>query len=330
MDWISEQNVAGFLAGLSAFAAIAALALPVKVDGRLQARLRRIARERERLRERRLGELAAGTKRRVRKAETGFLAKWNPNGGKAGSRAEGDIAARLRMAGFRGQTAEAVFLFCRLACPLLACAATLAALQLRTSALTGALAWLIACFAAGAAGYVLPRLVLDRLVARRQKLILRAFPDALDLLLICVQSGMSVEAALGRVTKDIAHQCIELAEEFSLTMAELSYLPVRWRAYGNLGDRIGLPAVKLITSALIQAERHGTSIGQALTAAATQAREGRISEAERKAAALGPKLSIPLVVFFLPVLLTIILAPALMRAGDALKQNNTIIIGRDR
>jgi tight adherence protein C len=329
MDWISEQTIAALLAGLATFAAIAALALPAKADGRLQARLRRIGRERERLRERRLGELAVGAKRRVRKAETGFLSRWNPNGGKGGVRAEGDIAARLRMAGFRGQTAEAVFLFCRLACPVLACA-TLAALQLRTGAPTGALTWLIACFAAGAAGYVLPRLVLDRLVVRRQKLILRAFPDALDLLLICVQSGMSVEAALGRVTRDITHQCIELAEEFSLTMAELSYLPVRWRAYGNLGDRIGLPAVKLITSALIQAERHGTSIGQALTAAATQAREGRISEAERKAAALGPKLSIPLVVFFLPVLLTIILAPALMRAGDALKQNNTIIIGRDR
>ena len=187
---------------------------------------------------------------------------------------------------------------------------------------------MVLCLAAAAVGYILPRLVLDRLVARRQKAILRAFPDALDLLLICVQSGMSVEAALARVTKDISPQCVDLAEEFSLTMAELSYLPVRWRAYANLGERTGLTAVKLITAALVQAERHGTSIGQALTAAAKEAREARIMEAERKAATLPPKLSVPLVVFFLPVLLTIILAPALMRASGSLKQGMGTVIAQ--
>ncbi len=185
------------------------------------------------------------------------------------------------------------------------------------------------CVAAAAVGYSLPRLVLDRLIARRQRTILRAFPDALDLLLICVQSGMSVEAALARVTKDISPQSIELAEELSLTMAELSYLPVRWRAYANLGERIGLPAVRLITSALVQAERYGTSIGQALAAAARDGREARIAEAERKAAALPPKLAVPLVAFFLPVLLTIILAPALMQANEALHKDGAGFIAKD-
>jgi tight adherence protein C len=214
-------------------------------------------------------------------------------------------------------------------CPLVLVLAALAILRLFGAA-GGSLSLPVVCLAAAGIGYVLPRLVLDRLVARRQKVIMRAFPDALDLLLICVQSGMSVEAALARVTRDISAQCIELAEEFSLTMAELSYLPVRWRAYANLGDRIGVTAVKLITTALVQAERHGTSIGQALTAAAREGREARIVEAERKAASLPPKLSVPLVVFFLPVLLTVILAPALMRASDSLKHGIEGISGPDR
>jgi tight adherence protein C len=228
------------------------------------------------------------------------------------------------MAGFRGTSAEALFLFLRAATPLVLSLASFAVLALypqgRVSLPTAA----IVATAMAAAGYALPRLALDRLIARRQKLILRAFPDALDLLLICVQSGMSVEAALAKVTKDISAQCVELAEELSLTMAELSYLPVRWRAYANLGERIGVPAVKLITTALVQAERHGTSISQALAAAARDGRDARIAEAERKAATLPPLLAVPLVAFFLPVLLAVILGPALIKAGDALQHSGSI------
>jgi tight adherence protein C len=326
---IDDMTLATVLAGLAAFAAIAVSALPAGDEARLRARLRKVAGEREGLRERRLTELAAESKRRLRKNDgtrLGWLARLLRRPEADG---RGDIAARLRMAGFRGAAAEAVFLCSRMICPLILLLAALAALRVFGSA--GAPTMLpLLCGGAAGAGYVLPRLVLDRLVARRQKAILRAFPDALDLLLICVQSGMSVEAALARVTKDISPQSIELAEELSLTMAELSYLPARWRAYANLGERTGLTAVKLITTALVQAERHGTSIGQALTAAAREAREARIMEAERKAAALPPKLSVPLVVFFLPVLLTIILAPALMRASDSLKHGMGGITAPDR
>ena len=148
---------------------------------------------------------------------------------------------------------------------------------------------------------------------------MRAFPDGLDLLLICIHAGMSVEAALARVTSEISSQCIELAEELGLTMAELSYLPCRWRAYHNLGERTGLAQVKLIAAALAQAERYGTPISQALAAAGRECREMRLFEAERKAAALPPKLTVPLVLFFLPVLLGVILAPAGMQVTKVWK-----------
>ncbi len=323
---IGDENLAMLLAGFAAFAAIMALALPAEPDRRLAERLQGIARERDRLRDKRLADLTARTKRKVRREETGMLSRLVRRFKPEDRIARGSLTARMRMAGFRGPGAEALFLFFRASTPLvffLAAFLSSVALAEKGPQLSKALGIAIA---AAAVGYSLPRLVLDRLIARRQKAISQAFPDALDLLLICLQSGMSVEAALAKVTKDIASQSIELAEELSLTMAELSYLPIRWRAYANLGARIGLPAVKLITAALVQAERHGTSISQALTAAAREGREARIAEAERKAAALPPKLAIPLVAFFLPVLLTIILAPAIMKAADTLQRNRGRII----
>ena len=140
-----------------------------------------------------------------------------------------------------------------------------------------------------------------------------AFPDALDMLLICVQSGMSVEAAFGKVSKEIATQSLELAEELSLTTAELSYLQDRRQAFDNLGKRTGIPGVKAVTTALIQAERYGTPVGQALRVMAKENRDIRMSDAEKKAASLPPKLTVPMILFFLPVLFVVILGPAAIR-----------------
>ncbi len=130
------------------------------------------------------------------------------------------------------------------------------------------------------------------------------------MLLICVQSGMSVEAAFGKVSREIANQSVELGEEMSLTTAELSYLPDRRQAFENLAKRTGLSGVKAVTTALIQAERYGTPVGQALRIMAKENRDMRMSEAERKAASLPPKLTVPMIIFFLPVLFLVILGPA--------------------
>ncbi len=119
-----------------------------------------------------------------------------------------------------------------------------------------------------------------------------------------------MKAAFGKVSKEIAAQSLELAEEMTLTTAELSYLQDRRQAYENLGKRSGLPGVKAVTTALIQAERYGTPVGQALRTMAKENREIRQSEAERKAAALPPKLTVPMIIFFLPVLFIVILGPA--------------------
>jgi tight adherence protein C len=151
------------------------------------------------------------------------------------------------------------------------------------------------------------------MIQRRQESIMRAFPDALDLLLICVESGISIETALSRVANEIGQESPELAEELALTTAELSYLPNRTQAYENLTSRCGHPGVKAVAAALVQSERYGTPMGQALRVTAQENREMRTAEAERKAAALPAKLTVPMIAFFLPCLFVVILGPAIMK-----------------
>ncbi len=142
---------------------------------------------------------------------------------------------------------------------------------------------------------------------------MQAFPDALDLMLICVESGMSIEAAFNRVAMEVGTQSVELAEELGLTTAELSYLPDRRTAFANLATRCGHSGVKAVAAALIQSEKYGTPMGQALRVTAQENREMRMSEAEKKAAALPAKLTVPMIVFFLPALFVVILGPAVIQ-----------------
>jgi len=158
-----------------------------------------------------------------------------------------------------------------------------------------------------------PNLYLKNKIQHRQTSIKRAFPDALDLLLICVESGMSIEAAFRKVSEEVGTQSVALAEEFTLTTAELSYLPDRRQAYENLAQRTGLEGVKAVCLALQQSERYGTPLATTLRVLAQENRDMRMSEAEKKAAGLPPKLTVPMILFFLPVLFVVILGPAAIR-----------------
>ena len=135
----------------------------------------------------------------------------------------------------------------------------------------------------------------------------------MDLLLICVKSGMSIEHAFRRVSQEIGVRSIPLAEEFTLTTAELSYLPDRRTAYDNFFKRTGLDVVKNIVTSLVQAEKYGTPLGTALRTVSQEARDARMMEAEKKAASLPPKLTVPMILFFLPVLFAVILTPAIIQ-----------------
>jgi tight adherence protein C len=165
------------------------------------------------------------------------------------------------------------------------------------------------CIAAAYLGLQAPMLFLKNAISKRQLSIRRAFPDALDLLLICIESGMSIETAFRKVSVEIGTQSVALSEEFTLTTAELSYLQDRKVAYENLAKRTGLEGVKSVCLALQQSERYGTPLGQSLRVMAQENRDMRMNEAEKKAAALPPKLTVPMILFFLPVLFVVILGP---------------------
>ena len=169
-----------------------------------------------------------------------------------------------------------------------------------------------------AAGFYLPAIWVKNMASKRLSSIVPVFPDALDLLLICVESGMSVELAFGRVAEEMAENSVELAEEFSLTTAELSYLTSRRAAYENLGRRNNHPGIRAVSTALVQAERYGTPLGNTLRTMANENRQMRVLAAEKKAAALPAKLTVPMILFFLPCIFIIILTPAGMRMVSAL------------
>jgi tight adherence protein C len=172
--------------------------------------------------------------------------------------------------------------------------------------------------AAAVAGFLLPPSMLTRAVEARQRDIARHLPDAIDLLVLCLGAGLSLETALRKVAPAFAGICPPLAAELNATLAELSLLPSRAASYGRLGSRSGSPQLQAVASHFIEAEQHGIAVAASLAAAGRSMREEALADAERKAAALPPKLAIPLVVFFMPVLFVIMLGPALMRLFSAL------------
>jgi tight adherence protein C len=217
------------------------------------------------------------------------------------------------MAGYRGQAPYITFLFFRLVTPVVFLIVTVLYVFVILKLQQTMLIEIGICIGATWAGMQAPMLFLKNAINKRQLSIKRAFPDALDLLLICVESGMSIEAAFRKVSFEIGSQSVALAEEFTLTTAELSYLQDRKMAYENLQRRTGLDGVKSVCMALMQSERYGTPLGQTLRVMAQENRDMRMNEAEKKAASLPPKLTVPMIVFFLPILFVVILGPTGIR-----------------
>jgi tight adherence protein C len=306
------QLLVTMLAALSAFATVLTIALPILNRDRMSQRMKVMAIEREKMRAARISELNAKDKAggRLRQAPKGFMQQIVDNLDLRQRFDNEELRNKLKMAGLRGQAPLVAYMFFRVAVPPLAFLAGLFYLFVMSNMpYPPGIKFLIA-LGVGFIGFYLPNVFIENLIQKRQSSIKQSFPDALDMLLICVQSGMSVESAFARVAKEATSQSVELAEELSLTTAELSYLQDRRQAFENLGKRTGIPGVKAVATALIQAERYGTPVGQALRVMAKENREIRMSEAEKKAAALPPKLTVPMILFFLPVLFMVIMGPA--------------------
>ena len=302
------------LASIAAIATVLTLAMPFLQNDKLKSRMRSVATERDRLRQRSREKMNREKRElSLRNEPKAFLRQLVEQLELVKHVGTNDMKQQLMMAGFRGQAPLFTFLLFRLVLPPIAFLATLFYVFVVVEVNQPPLVRFGMAILATWVGFQLPGLYLKNIIQKRQQGIKRAFPDALDLLLICVESGMAIEAAFRKVAVEIGGTSVPLAEELSLTTAELSYLPDRRQAYENLAQRTGLDGVKAVSLALIQAEKYGTSLGQTLRVMAQENRDMRMSEAEKMAAALPPKLTVPMIVFFLPVLFVVILGPAVIR-----------------
>ncbi|MDP2118903.1 MAG: type II secretion system F family protein [Hoeflea sp.] len=311
------------LVSVAVFATLFTIMAPYFERGDLDARMKSAALERDEIRARerarlnaeqaRAGEKSTGLRSHNNASVRGIVEQLNLKN----ALADDATVAKLRAAGYRTQNALNMFLLARFVLPFVFLSASIVYVfvleNLTDKPFT---VRMLACIVGAYIGFYTPNLFVSNQSKKRQTSIKLAWPDALDLMLICVESGVSIEAAMKRVAEEIAVQSPPLAEEFVLTTAELSYLQDRRVAFENLGNRTGLEAVKSVTQALIQSERYGTPIAQALRVLAQESRDQRMNEAEKKAAALPPKLTVPMILFFLPVLIGVILGPAAIQVMD--------------
>jgi len=307
----------GFVA-IVVFATIITLASPVLRDNNLEGRLKSVANRREELRRRSRESIAqrGGGAGSLRLHDEGLRKTIVDRLQLSRLLEDPKVVDKLAQAGFRGPGPVTTFYFFRFVAPFVFAAVVAAYLYVVNDFGLLPMQKMCACVAALAIGYYAPNVYITNVAQKRRESIVGAFPDALDLLLICVESGMSIEAAIHKVGSEIGGQSMELAEELSLLTAELSYLPDRRQAYEGLARRTNHPGVKAVATAMIQAERYGTPLGAALRVMAKENRELRLAAAEKKAAALPAQLTVPMILFFLPVLFMVILGPAIIKVQD--------------
>ena len=308
---VDSQFMLAMFVAIAAAATVLTIAIPLTEGSNLQKRMKNVATEREKIRARERERLNRQTDRVSLRQEPKAFMRRIVQQFKLGDWLGTETAKnQLAMAGYRGQQAEVAFLFFRLVMPIGLFLFTLFYVFVVND--FGQPVILRIGMAVGGAylGIKAPEVFLSNQIGKRQASMKTAFPDALDLLLICVESGMSIEHAFRKVSTEIGGQSVPLAEEFALCTAELSYLSERRQAYENLTARTGLEGVKSVSTALIQAERYGTPLGTALRTLAQESRDQRMMAAEKKAASLPPKLTVPMILFFLPVLFVIIMMPA--------------------
>ncbi len=311
---LDPKLLTAVFAAIAAGATVLTLAMPYVVNDALPKRMKAVALEREKIRQRERERLAAGAgKVTLRQSPKGYMKTIVENFNLSKWVGQEEARTMLVQVGYRGQAPYVTYLFFRMVMPVATLAFAVIYVYFVLNLDQPALIKIGISIGAAYFGMISPNLFLRNKIQRRQLSIKRAFPDALDLLLICIESGMSIEAAFRKVSEEIGSQSVALAEELTLTTAELSYLQDRRQAYENLTRRTGLEGVKAVCLALQQAERYGTPLGTAMRVMAQENRDMRMSEAEKRAAALPPKLTVPMILFFLPVLFVVILGPAAIR-----------------
>ncbi len=304
------------LASLGAFAAIMVLALPFLSRDNRSSRMKSVSRHRQVMADTQRDELAKMSQIRKPSAHVNIIKNLLGRFKLQNMTSSRELKLKLASAGWRHPSARVVFVFARLSVAVGAALSVFIFLSISAQFNYPLSVQFLLAGACGAGGFFFPDLLLKNAIQNRQHAMTLAFPDTLDLLVICVEAGLSIEGAFARVTEEIAENAPILSQEFGLTSAELAYLGDRTKAYANLADRTGLPAAKALSTSLIQSEKYGTPVATALRVLAQESRDDRMSKAEKKAGALPAQLTVPMIIFFLPALFLVIIGPAVLRVME--------------
>ncbi|WP_395945220.1 type II secretion system F family protein [Brevundimonas sp.] len=315
------QNLLSIGVGILVFATVLTLLSSMTGGVKLDKRMKAVSERRDELKRRSRAAIQSGPGGLRHTDDEGFKKRVVDRLNLTQLLEDPKVADQMAQAGYRGPRPLTTFYFFRFTSPFVFLLVTAFYMFVMKIVDWPTMLKVTACMFAAVAGFYAPNLYVKNRIDKRRASIMLAFPDALDLLLICVEAGMSIEAAITKVSQEMGSSSIELAEELSLLSAELSYLPDRRIAYENLGKRTNHPGVKSVTVAMTQAEVYGTPLSSALRVMAKENRDLRLSAAEKKASALPAQLTVPMILFFLPVLFIVILGPAVLNIIDTMAKN---------
>ncbi|MXO92423.1 type II secretion system F family protein [Erythrobacter arachoides] len=311
--------VGSILAGVAAMAMVFAIYAAVTVKDPMAKRVKALNARRAELK---TGMITSSGKKRqslVRKTDTTEKMKGTLQGMKVLQESQvKDVQQKLAQAGIRNKEMAIVIIFARMVLPVVLGLAGVVLFYWTdmfpnwssTKRFMGFAGLVIA-------GYKGPEVFVKNIASKRTKAIQKGLPDALDLLVICAEAGLTVDAAFNRVARELGRAYPELGDEFALTAIELAFLTERRQAFENLAYRVDLDAVRGVVTTMIQTERYGTPLASALRVLSAEFRNERMMRAEEKAARLPAIMTVPLILFILPVLFIVILGPAACSIGDA-------------
>ncbi|MEN9925717.1 type II secretion system F family protein [Novosphingobium sp. NPDC080210] len=311
--------IGSILAGLAAMAVLFAIYTAVTIRDPMQKRVKALNERRDELKSGILTQSARKRASLVRKTETTDWMREALNKLNVLQQSQLEvIQQKLFQAGIRRKELGIVVIFARMVLPIVL-GGTTAFLVYGINYFPewGSFKKLMAFAAALGIGYKGPEIYIGNIITKRTDAIRKGLPDALDLLVICAEAGLTVDAAFNRVARELGRAYPELGDEFALTAIELSFLSERRQAFENLAYRVNLEAVKGVTTTMVQTERYGTPLASALRVLSAEFRNERMMRAEEKAARLPAIMTVPLILFILPVLFVVILGPAACSIADA-------------
>jgi tight adherence protein C len=310
---LNPQTLISLMTGCGTFIAVLAVVRAFVPHDPMSGRLKLHAKRRSELRT----ELIA-TPRRGRQAPVTLLRNLVDRLKLTQGQESRGTAEKLAQAGLRSRDALVVFLGIRLILPLVLGVLTWIMLEALSPAMVMTYKLFATALAAVTGAYG-PSLLLGKLISRRQKAIQKALPDALDLMVICAEAGLSLDGSLTRVSREIGNAAPELADELGLTSIELGFLPNRTEALRNLQKRVDMPSVRGVINTLVQTERYGTPLASSLRVLTAEFRDQRMMKAEEKAGRLPATLTVPMILFILPTLFIVLCGPAAINVMHTLR-----------